>query len=85
MVISKFDGRVLCGEAATGRLAVHPLARRVDGKINERGALVGETFVANAPTIDTRFDGWFGWTMEIGLMGRVALSGLRKNGRRNHA
>ncbi|MBP7688769.1 MAG: apolipoprotein N-acyltransferase [Thermoflexales bacterium] len=67
-------------------MVIDPYGRiTAEGKVNERGALVGETFVVNAPTIYTRFGDWFGWAMVIGLIGLVALSGLRKNDRRNHA
>ncbi len=38
-----------------------------EGKVNERGVAVGETFVLTGEPICTRFWDWFGWTLVAAL------------------
>jgi apolipoprotein N-acyltransferase len=60
-------------------LVIDPYGRiTAEGKVNERGAAVGETFVVNDRTIYTRFGDWFGWTMVATLIGLIAISVLKK-------
>jgi apolipoprotein N-acyltransferase len=49
-----------------------------EGKVNERGVAVGETFVTTNATIYTRFGDWFGWTMVAALIILIAGSIFKK-------
>lgn len=47
-------------------LVIDPYGRiTAEGAINERGVIVGETFVAPQRTLYTRFGDWFGWGMVL--------------------
>jgi apolipoprotein N-acyltransferase len=60
-------------------MVIDPFGRiSVEGKVNQRGAIVGETFVVNDPTIYTRFGDWFGWTLIAVLIGLVLFPILKK-------
>ena len=60
-------------------LVIDPYGRiTAEGKINERGVTVGETFVVEGQSLYTRFGDWFGWTMVASLIGLVAVSLLKK-------
>jgi apolipoprotein N-acyltransferase len=60
-------------------LVIDPYGRiTAEGKVNQRGVAVGETFVVNSETIYTRFGDWFGWTMAAVLIGLVAISIFKK-------
>ena len=60
-------------------MVIDPYGRiTAEGKVNEKGVTVGETFVVNDQTIYTRFGDWFGWTMVATLLGLVAISILKK-------
>jgi apolipoprotein N-acyltransferase len=60
-------------------LVIDPYGRiTAEGKVNERGVNVGETFVVNDQTLYTRFGDWFGWTMVATLIGLIAISILKK-------
>ncbi|MBK6793808.1 MAG: hypothetical protein IPG80_15040 [Anaerolineales bacterium] len=81
MVFRAVENRLAFGEAAVSGLSmvVDPYGRiTAEGKINERGVTVGETFVVEGQTLYTRFGDWFGWTMVASLIGLVAVSLLKK-------
>lgn len=60
-------------------LVIDPYGRiTAEGKINERGVTVGETFVVEGKTIYTRFGDWFGWTLVAALAGLVAISARKQ-------
>lgn len=81
VVFRAVENRLAFGEAAVSGLSmvVDPYGRiTAEGKINERGVTVGETFVVEGHTLYTRFGDWFGWTMVASLIGLVAVSLLKK-------
>jgi apolipoprotein N-acyltransferase len=49
-----------------------------EGKINEKGITVGETFVTHLKTIYTRFGDWFGWAILVGMISLVSISFIKK-------
>ncbi len=61
-------------------LVIDPYGRiTAEGKVNERGVAVGETFVVNDQTIYTRFGDWFGWTMVTATVVLIAIAFLKKD------
>jgi apolipoprotein N-acyltransferase len=59
---------------------VDPYGRiMAEGRVNERGVAVGETFVVEGRSIYTRFGDWFGWTMVAVTLGLVAMALLKKH------
>lgn len=68
------EHRVAMGLANTNGLAlvIDPYGRiTAEGKVNQRGVIIGETFTAPGETLYTRFGDWFGWLMVTGLAGLV--------------
>jgi apolipoprotein N-acyltransferase len=49
-----------------------------EGKVNQRGAAVGETFIVEDETIYTRFGDWFGWTM-VSMLALILATLFIKN------
>ena len=59
-------------------MVIDPYGRiTAEGKINERGATVGETFTVEGKTIYTRLGDWFGWTLVAALIGLIVVSMLK--------
>ncbi|MFZ5881086.1 MAG: nitrilase-related carbon-nitrogen hydrolase [Chloroflexota bacterium] len=60
-------------------MAIDPYGRiTAEGKVNERGVTVGETFVVDGSTLYTRFGDWFGWTMVAMTIGLILTSLFKK-------
>ncbi|MEI6291551.1 MAG: nitrilase-related carbon-nitrogen hydrolase, partial [Chloroflexota bacterium] len=60
-------------------MVIDPYGRiTAEGKINQRGITVGETFVINSTTIYTRYGDWFGWFITIILAAFIIFS-IKKN------
>ena len=56
-------------------LVVDPYGRiTAEGRINERGVIVGETFTVEGQTLYTRLGDWFGWLMVVALTGLVIVA-----------
>lgn len=80
-VLRAVENRLAFGLGTVSGLSmvIDPYGRiTAEGKVNERGVAVGETFVAEGKTLYTRFGDWFGWTLVATLAGFVALSQARK-------
>ncbi len=61
-------------------LVIDPYGRiTAEGKVNEKGVTIGETFVVNDQTIYTRFGDWFGWTMVAATVVLIAIAFLKKD------
>ncbi|MCB9144917.1 MAG: apolipoprotein N-acyltransferase [Anaerolineales bacterium] len=61
-------------------LVIDPYGRiTAEGKLNERGVTVGETFTVENRTLYTRFGDWFGWAMVAATIGLAAISILKKD------
>ena len=70
------EHRVTMGLGTTNGLSlvIDPYGRIVaEGEINERGFIIGETFIVEGQTIYTRFGDWFGWLMILSLVGLVVV------------
>lgn len=71
------ENRVTMGLANTNGLTliIDPYGRiTAEGKVNQRGTIVGETFIAERKAIYTRFGDWFGWLMVLILVWMVIIS-----------
>jgi apolipoprotein N-acyltransferase len=82
VVFRAVENRLAFGEAAVSGLSlvVDPYGRiTAEGKINERGVTVGETFVVEGQSLYTRFGNWFGWTMVAVLVILISISILKNN------
>jgi apolipoprotein N-acyltransferase len=81
VVFRAVENRLAFGAGTTNGLSlvVDPYGRiTAQGKINQRGVNVGETFVVDGGSLYTRLGDWFGWTMVVSLAGLVMLSVLKK-------
>ena len=60
-------------------MVIDPYGRIVaEGKINERGVILGEVFTSQNGTLYTRWGDWFGWLM-VGMLGvLLAIFQVRK-------
>ncbi len=70
------ENRVAMGLGTTSgiSLVIDPYGRiTAEGEINERGVIVGETFVVEGKTLYTRYGDWFGWLMVLSLVGLIFL------------
>ncbi len=56
-------------------LVIDPYGRiSAEGRINQRGVTLGETFTLPGRTIYTRIGDWFGWTLVGGVLGLMGLA-----------
>ena len=81
VVFRAVENRLAFGEAAVSGLSmvVDPYGRiTAEGKINERGVTIGETFVIEGQTLYTRFGDWFGWTMVTASVILISISISKK-------
>jgi len=79
-VFRAVENRVTFGLGTINGLSmvIDPYGRiTAEGKINERGATVGETFTVEGKTIYTRLGDWFGWTLVAALIGLIVVSMLK--------
>jgi apolipoprotein N-acyltransferase len=82
VVFRAVENRLAFGEGAVSGLSlvIDPYGRiMAEGRVNERGVAVGETFVVEGRSIYTRFGDWFGWTMVAVTLGLVAMALLKKH------
>lgn len=80
-VFRAVENRVTFGLGTINGLSmvIDPYGRiTTEGKINERGATVGETFTVEGKTIYTRLGDWFGWTLVTVLIGFIGISITRE-------
>jgi apolipoprotein N-acyltransferase len=62
-------------------MVIDPYGRiTAEGKVNEKGVTIGETFVVNDQTLYTRFGDWFGWMMVAVLAALVFIAIRQKTG-----
>lgn len=63
-------------------LVVDPYGRiMAESHINERGVVIGQTFVTSQRTLYTAWSDWFGWLMVAGLLALEGAAALRKSNR----
>ncbi len=65
------ENRVSMGLGTTNGMSmvIDPYGRiTAEGKINERGVIIGEVFTAPDQTLYTRWGDWFGWLIVAGLV-----------------
>ena len=74
------EHRVAMGLANTNGLAlvIDPYGRiTAEGKVNQRGVIIGETFTAPGETLYTRIGDWFGWLM-VGMLSLLLVLATRR-------
>jgi len=49
-----------------------------EGKINERGVIIGKVFTVPGETLYTRWGDWFGWLIVVGFAGLALVKSSKE-------